>query len=265
MTPANLEDRLVAALDATRRFTPLPEKGGGKPDSYRCHAEVAFTRESDEAGGAGGDGGAALRRAQVGVAVELSRPGRDSETTRAVADGSRIFDPSSRNARAAAFRGALDMALARAASSLLLDLDADRKTDGNLIADLSSPDGGVRDCAVRKLTDRKNPAAVPALIARLKDPDRQVVMRTIGALDALHDRRAVKPLIDLTDRQDPEFVAQVLYVIGAIGGSDAEAFLFTEENGSPDPRVRAAAAEAAADLRRHRASADGGVVQANRE
>jgi len=67
----------------------------------------------------------------------------------------------------------------------------------------------------------------------------------------------VRPLIDLTERQDPSFVSQVIYVIGAIGGPDAEAFLFTLQNGSPDPQVRLAASEAAQELRKRQLAKKG--------
>ena len=121
----------------------------------------------------------------------------------------------------------------------------------------------MRDCAVNQLAERRNRAAVPALIELLKSDDHHTVMKSLGQLEAMRDQRAVKPLIDLTEKQDPEFVKQVVYVIGSIGGTDAEAFLFTLENGSQDAQVRAAAAEAAAELRQHRA-ADGGVRAARR-
>ncbi|HUB07610.1 MAG TPA: HEAT repeat domain-containing protein [Myxococcales bacterium] len=269
MSAADLMDRLAVALDGSGRFEPLPGASGphgaaasGKGPAYRCHADVSFTRESDEPA----DGGTSLRRAEVGVTLELYSGGEDGEHVRADASGVRLFDgsvahPGDAAPRTHAFRGALDTALSRAVAQLVLELDAGRKNDMQLIADLSSADGGVRDCAVRQLADRRNPAAVPALIERLKDPDKQVVLRAMGALESLRDPRAVKPLIDLTERQDPAFVSQVVYVIGAIGGTDAEAFLFTLENGSQDPQVRAAAAEAAAELRRKRGAPDGGELQ----
>ncbi len=269
MTASDLMDRLAVALDASGRFEPLPGASGPrgaaptrKAPSYRCHADVSFTRESDETL----DGGAPMRRAEVGVTLELYAGGEEGEHVRADATAVRLFDggalhPGDAAPRTHAFRGALDAALARAVAQLVLELDAARKPDTQLIADLSSPDGGVRDCAVRQLADRRNPAAVPALIERLRDPDKQVVLRAMGALEALRDPRAVKPLIDLTERQDPAFVTQVVYVIGAIGGGDAEAFLYTLENGSQDPQVRVAAAEATAELRRKRAAPDGGELQ----
>ncbi len=290
MDSAGLKDRLVVALDATGRFVPLPGAVDGglagsppgaaqKTHAYRCRVTVRFTRESDEPAGTGGASGgasggsaaASMRRAEVGVVVELSVPGEDNEPAYAETVASRLFDGAAAGGageegspRTRAFRGALDSALAEAVAQLLLQLDAMSKTDTQLVADLSSADGGVRDCAVSQLAERHNRAAVPALIELLKSPDRPTVMKSLGQLEAMRDQRAVKPLIDLTEKQDPEFVKQVVYVIGSIGGTDAEAFLFTLENGSQDAQVRAAAAEAAAELRQRRAAADGGVEAARR-
>jgi hypothetical protein len=258
MTALDFRDRLVRALDRTGRFVPLAQAdahaekaAGDKKGSWRCRAELSFTRESDEPLP---DGGVSLRRAETGVGLQLAQPDSEVSQLHADATGMRLFDPAVPSARTAAFRGALDVALGVAAAQLVVLIDAAGKSDEVLIADLESPDGGVRDAAVRQLADRKNPAAVPALIDRLKDSDRQVVLRAMGALEELRDQRAVRPLIDLTERQDAAFVAQVVYVIGAIGGADAEAFLYTLQNGSPDAQVRVAATEAGAELRRRRAA-----------
>jgi hypothetical protein len=263
MTALDFRDRLVRALDRTGRFTPLAKTAPGKDahgesaareklkGSWRCRAELAFTRESDEPLP---DGGTPLRRAEVGVGLQLAQLESEVGQLHTDATGVRFFNPAVPTSRKVAFRAALDAALEIAAAQLVVLIDASGKSDDALIADLQSPDGGVRDAAVRQLADRRNPAAVPALIDRLKDSDRQVVLRAMGALEELRDQRAVRPLIDLTERQDPAFVAQVVYVIGAIGGADAEAFLYTLQNGSPDAQVRVAATEAGAELRRRRAS-----------
>lgn len=276
MDSAALKDRLVVALDASKRFAPLAGAlDGGLPGTidkrhaYRCRVTVKFTRESDEPVAPGAAAGS-LRRAEVGVVVELSVPGEDNAPASADVVSSRLFDGAAAGGGVAgsprnkAFRGALDSALAEAVGQLLLQLDAMGKTDVQLIADLASVDGGVRDCAVNQLAERRNRAAVPALIDMLKSGDRPTVMKALGWLEAMRDPRAVKPLIDLTEKQDPEFIKQVVYVIGSIGGTDAEAFLFTMENGSQDAQVRAAAAEAAAELRQRRAATDGGIEAARR-
>jgi HEAT repeats len=279
-----LKDRLVVALDATGRFVPLAGALDGglagslpkgpprnpKARAYRCRVTVLSTRESDEPAGTSTNTAVSMRRAEVVVDVELSAPGEDSEPVHAETFASRLFDGTAiavgeeGSPRTNAFHGALDAALSEAVAQLLLQLEAVGKTDAQLIADLASADGGVRGCAVSQLAERRNPAAVPALIEQLKSPEHPVVMKALGLLEAMHDQRAVKPLIDLTEKQDPVFVKQVVYVIGAIGGTDAEAFLYTEENGSQDAQVRAASAEAAAELRQRRAALDGGIQAARR-
>lgn len=269
ITPEDLKQHLLAALDAAGRFRPLPPDQDARkdaPDSYRAKVELSFTRESDEPPQPGlqpGQAGAAMRRAEVALSLTLNpaRGDGDGDQLRAVSNASRVFDaspgPKAEGARQAAYRAALDGALRQAASDLVMQADAAKKSNPELVADLASPDAGVRDSAVRQLAERKSPAAVPALIERLKDPDREVVLRAMGALQEIHDQRAVRPLIDLSERQDPAFVAQVIYVIGDLGGPEAEAFLFTQQNGSPEPQVRVAAAEASQILQRRRAERRG--------
>jgi hypothetical protein len=244
------EDRLQEALEKAGRYTALApnQKPSAGTQTYRCRAEVLLVREREEASDAG-----ALREIEVGVAVQLHPLTGEANSLRAETSAQRLFAAGDHDARRIAVRGALAAALRSAADDLLIQVDSVGKTDTALIADLGAKDARVRDCAVRQLADRHNPAAVPALIERLKDSDRQVVLRAMGALEALRDQRAVKPLIELTEHQDPTFVAQVAYVIGSIGGSEAEAFLYTLQNGSTDPQVRVAAAEASAELRQQRA------------
>ncbi len=276
ITPEELRQHLLSALDAAGRFRPLPPDQDARkdaPESYRAKVELTFTRESDETPAAvaaptpspqSAPGAAAMRRAEVALSLALNpaRSDGDGDQLRAVSSASRVFDaspgPRADGVREAAYRAALDAALRQAASDLVMQADAARKSDRELVADLASPDAGMRDSAVRQLADRKNPAAVPALIERLKDPDREVVLRAMGALQEIRDQRAVRPLIDLSERQDPAFVAQVIYVIGDLGGPEAEAFLFTQQNGSPEPQVRVAAAEASQILQRRRAEGSGG-------
>jgi hypothetical protein len=276
LTPEDLRQHLLSALDAAGRFRPLPPDQDARkdaPDSYRAKVELTFTRESDEtpsepgepggSGAARAPGAAAMRRAEVALSLTLNpaRADGDGDQLGAVSSASRVFDaspgPRADGVREAAYRAALDAALRQAASDLVMQADAAHKSDPELVADLASPDAGVRDSAVRQLADRKNPAAVPALIERLKDPDREVVLRAMGALQEIRDQRAVRPLIDLSERQDPAFVAQVIYVIGDLGGPEAEAFLFTQQNGSPEAQVRVAAAEASQILQRRRTEGRG--------
>src|SRR5216683_38727 len=154
--------------------------------------------------------------------------------------------------RLAAFEGALRGALDDAARGLAWQLESRRKTDDELSRDLGDGDPRVRDYAIRALADRRSPAVVPQLIARLEDDNPAVALRAVGALVAIGDRRAVEPLIEMTRKRPPQLVAQVLYALASLGGPTAEAFLYTLESGSPDDEVRHAATEALAELRRKR-------------
>ena len=87
-------------------------------------------------------------------------------------------------------------------------------------------------------------AAVPLLLSRLRDSNPDVIRRAMGALVTIGDPRAVPPLIELTTRRPPQFVAEVLYALGSLGGSDAEAYLYTMERGAAEDEVRRAASEA---------------------
>jgi len=131
-------------------------------------------------------------------------------------------------------------------------LDARGKNDEALVRDLSSPDPRVRDYAIRVLADRRSPAAVPHLIARLQDPTPEVARRAAGALIAIGDRRAVTPLIDMTRHRRAEDAGPLLYAIASLGGPEAEAFLFTLESGAPDEETRRAAKGAYEDLLRRK-------------
>lgn len=182
--------------------------------------------------------------AAVEIALSPAEPGqggtaRETGTSAVAVSGS---DPQR------AWRTAIQRAARQAADGLALAYAEEGKTIDALVADLSSEDARIRDHAVRILADRKSPAAVPALLERLKDEDRRVVHRAIGALAQIGDERAVPPLIELSRSGDPALTARVARIIGDIGGGEAEGYLLTLEAGHPDPRVRAAAREALADL-----------------
>jgi HEAT repeat protein len=241
---------LIRALESSGHFRPvgINEHPPKSVVPFRCRAEVAYTKESEVTGA-----DASGVRAEVAVNLELSRPGSgEMERYEEKGLGTRNFDSENFAQRSPAFRTALDQALSSAISAVLLQLSAKDKTDKELIADLGSPDVHVRDYAVRLLSDRRNSAAVPALIERLSDPDREVALRTIGALRAIGDPRAVPALIEFTRNRDAESLLPAIDAIGAIGGADAEAFLFTLESGHPDETVRQSAAAAAEDLRKRR-------------
>jgi HEAT repeat protein len=217
---------------AQRVFAPVPMVAEGQSPPEREMAEVAINLEMLSSGPQG----------------EMDRLLAEGEARRPTGADDTL-DPAARHA---AFDSALDAAMSEAVVALKDQIEARRKTDDQLIADLSAGDARVRDYAIRVLAERRSPAAVPQLIARLSDPNPDVARRAAGALIAVGDRRAVRPLIDITRKRRPEDVGPILYAIGSLGGPEAEAYLFTLESGSPDEEIRRAAQGAYADLVRRK-------------
>jgi HEAT repeat protein len=210
------------------------EAGGAR--TYRARAEVGSVRIVPQRGGA---------RAEVAIEIELLPSGTTGDPVRESATGTAPLgagDPGT------AFREALAQGARSAAAGLALGFAAERKSEGELVRDLSSEDPRTRDHAVRALGDRRSAAAVPVLVERLRDDDPQVQHRTVAALALIRDPRAVNPLIDLSRRSDPAVAARLARIIGDIGGQEAEGYLLTLEAGHPDPRVRRAAREALAEM-----------------
>ena len=240
MPAEKVRREMKAALERTRHFAV--REGA----SARVRLELESAHGSVE--------GAA---ADVQLILELTAASPEGEPERTVSEGagraaSAPDAGTEANTRLAAFEGALRGALDDAARGLAWQLESRRKTDDELSRDLSDPDARVRDYAIRALADRRSPAAVPQLIARLEDDNPAVALRAVGALVAIGDRRAVEPLIEMTRKRPPQLVAQVLYALASLGGATAEAFLYTLESGAPDDQVRHAATDALAELRRKR-------------
>ena len=193
--------------------------------------------------------------ADVAVTLELTIPSGQGDFDRLVAEGEArrptgaddALDPA---ARLAAFDAALDAAMREAVVALNYQVEARKKSDSALVADLTAPDPRLRDYAIRVLADRRSPAAIPQLILRLQDENDDVARRAVGALVAIGDRRAVRPLIEMTRKRRPEQVRPILYALGSLGGPEAESFLFTLESGAPDEEVRRASRDALAELQR---------------
>jgi hypothetical protein len=243
---------LQLALEKTRRFAV--REGG----VARVRLEVESARRVS---------GPEHELAEVQLLVELTAPTPQGDMERTVSEGAGRSptgaeggDPET---RLAAFDGALRAALDDAARGLAWQLDARRKSEEELVRDLSDPDARVRDYAIRALADRRSPAAVPQLLERLNDDNPAVALRAVGALVAIGDRRAVGPLIEMTHKRPAPMVTQVLYALASLGGPTAEAFLYTLESGSPDDEVRRAATDALAELRHKRDEASARDVRSS--
>lgn len=230
-----------AAVEAAARRALL-EAGfvlAAEPPGYRARIEVIGLRLVPGTGGG--------LRVQARVELELTSAEGKEPARRDVGTGGQAIGEGGPGQAAGAALGA---AIGEAARGLRVGLTAEGKPVEALLADLESSDARVRDHAVQALGERRDPRAVPGLIRRLSDADRQVVDRAIGALAQLRDPRAVPALIDLSRGTDATIALRLVPVVGDIGGPDAEGWLLTLEQADPDPRVRAAAAEALSGLRR---------------
>ncbi len=235
-----LKTELLGAFERSGRFVVLAPgaKVEAEQKPFKAQLDLAFTRDAPAETGK-------ARLLEAGVVLQVRRGSVRHEAT---GSGRETFTGTDLADRAQATRAAVRAAVAAAVDLLVLELTAQDRSDQELIADLSSTDPRVRDFAVRALADRRNAAAVPALIERLRDPDREVALRSVGALRTIGDPRAVPALIELTKNKDPAFVVILLDVVASIGGEEAEAYLFTLASGHPDETVRMAAEQARKDL-----------------
>lgn len=233
-----LRRHVEAALAAGGRFrlATAPGRRGGTHARLRLDGTAILP-------GPDGDGRIAT------VALELDLVG---ERRRQAAGRGEAPLPDAPGERARAFVLALDRALEQAVAGLATQLEAEAATDGELVVALSADDPERRELALRLLVERRSPAAVDPLLARLDDPQPEEVLRAASALAAIGDPRAAPALIEAASRRDPAFVARIATALGDLGGPEAEAYLFTASAGHPDPGVRAAAEEALATLRSSR-------------
>jgi hypothetical protein len=253
LDPEDLRRAALEAFAATPGFAvtpPQPPRG-----AIRCRATVALLEARAVLEPLpGGPAESAVPRAVASVELEVAPVGGE-EVVREAARWAEPMGVGEESTRA--LRRAVEGAARKAAGFLAMALAEAAKPDAKVVADLEAGDARLRDYAVRVLADRRNPAAVPALVARLGDSDPEVVERAVGALAQIRDRRAVVPLIELSHRREGPSVAQLARIIGDIGGSEAESFLLTLASGHPEPGVRSAAAEALREIEARRA--DGGA------
>jgi len=248
-----LRRELQQALEGTGRFAV--REGG--PVQVRLEVDRAQRTVAPAPMAAPGQLAPDREMAEVAITLEMTSLGAQGDVDRLIAEGEArrptgaddSLDPAARHA---AFDAAMDAALREAVLALRDQVDARRKSEKELLADLAAPDARVRDYAIRVLADRRSPAAVPQLIVRLQDENPEVARRAAGALIAIGDRRAVRPLIEMTRKRRPEDAGPILYAISSLGGPEAEAFLFTLESGAPDEEIRRAARGAYQDLLRRK-------------
>ncbi|MFA6034380.1 MAG: HEAT repeat domain-containing protein [Myxococcota bacterium] len=123
-----------------------------------------------------------------------------------------------------------------------------------LIKELASKDAWRRGIAVEELGRRKMGQSLSQLLLKLKDPEKPVAMKAVGALVAIGNQAAVPALVDFTRGRDAHTQSQMMYAIAQIGGNVAEGYLFVVSTGHQDYNVASAAAEALAELETRKAS-----------
>lgn len=126
------------------------------------------------------------------------------------------------------------------------DLDA-------LLATLRDPrrDPMVRAEAIQVVAERRLRGAVPALIGLLASDDQTLRDRALGALVAIGDRRAVKPVTRLARFDDTANLPKVIDALGSLGGGEARAYLEFIVSGHDDPDMRELARDALRRLDQH--------------
>ncbi len=167
---------------------------------------------------------------------KLNGPGPEDRREATVRAVEGVLDDIAGNA------GALVKASGQSDEELVKTLEATAPNDGG--TELRA-----KSFAVKVLADRKNPAAVPSLLEQLKDEDPDEVRAAIGLLVELKDPRAAAAMIDASHARDNLFQRDVVFALGALGGEEAEAYLFTMAQGHDEPAIRAAAQQALDELK----------------
>lgn len=230
-------------LAANSHFVFKPEKPT-PTRSVDFKVELSYTREAQKHGRKG-------TWAEVGATAEVKRKskGEEARHDEVAGNGEVEIKGDSPEARRKAVQAALDEALEQLVVSSDLMLSAYAKPDKALVGDLKSEDKRVSEFALRALAERRNPVVADALIEKLKSNDGIEVRRAIGALVELREPKAVPVMIDLARNRDASFLREIVFALGAIGGEEAEAYLFTVAQGHDQPEVQAAAEQAMAELR----------------
>lgn len=139
----------------------------------------------------------------------------------------------------------VERAVGEAARDLAEVIRLEVLPDAAVVAQIVEGQGLARRRAVEAAGARRLGSAVAALVALV--PDTALGGPATGALVAIGDPRATEALIE-SARERP--LVSIVFAVAQLGGTQAEAWLFTLSSGHPDPHVRAAAVEALAELER---------------
>jgi hypothetical protein len=174
-------------------------------------------------------------RATASVAVEWRGSGDDLDVAEvALCTAERPPDADLPDKARALLDCALDAGFAG-----VVDKERVRRGDEKAIfAALEDPDPSMRSAAFAAIGEHKVAAAVPRLLELLSAKDPYLRDGAIGALVALREPRAVKPLTELARFDDVDMMRRIIDAVGAIGGDDARAYLELIAGGHDVPAIR---------------------------
>jgi hypothetical protein len=239
--PGELNGRIAGALGA--HALPVLKEGESAPSgAHVLKGRLSLESEVTEARQA--------TAGEVAVAAVLQMKGKELGALDSVSAHREVPLKGSgpedrREATVHAIEGVLEDIAAEAGALV----KATQQKDEALVKALASPDARTHTWAMKVLADRKHPAAVPPLLELLKSEDLDVVRTAIGALVELKDPRAVPMMIDSSHARDNLFQREVVFALGAIGGDEAEAYLFTMAQGHDEPVIRASAQQALDEMK----------------
>ena len=247
LTSEQLEARLRRTLE-NARFVML--KGDDKPPDkvspWRVALAVNIVEPDPEEGPVGRVEGALSLR-QRGEDESFDLQAFDSKT----ATSNQVEDIQE------ATGVALELVLVRLVSEAKAMIELRAASDSTLIEKLASREVPVANAAIILLARKQNPAALKPLLTRLeKSTDPSDIRRTMGLLVELRDPAAVPALIDVSRARDNVVQREVVFALAAIGGAEAEAYLWSVAQGHDDPLIRASAEQALEELKSKKSGAD---------
>lgn len=182
------------------------------------------------------------RRRAMGVAVQLQELATAQRYSAEALDVRNVVKTASPTEQ-------LSAALAQAIKRVNVSLKLARGDNSDLKRALEGDDDHARAEAVRLVRERKVVALRPELEAILEGSEANIqeVLKIAGALGELKQPESVPALIEAISKHR-EIAVPLVFVLGKIGGKQAEGFLFTVQSGHADQRIRAAAKEALSEM-----------------
>lgn len=144
-------------------------------------------------------------------------------------------------------------ALTAAGGDLAQQLELVRAPPARLVAALEPRKGASQTLLLAALeiaAHRRLAEAVEPAIALLRHSDPAVADRAVGALVAIGDRRAVRPITEAVRFEDTARLAKILDGVAALGGIEAREYLQFVASGHEDADIRSLAREALERMKR---------------